>query len=256
MSGDDLLVVSEVSKRFGGQQVVDGVSFSLPTGGITGLIGPNGAGKTTLFNCVAGFHKPEAGKVLLAGRDIAGLAPHHVFAAGLSRTFQIPRLFPKMTVLDNVTVAARHQAGEHLWNNWLHAKRVREQAKQVYEAALYWLEFVGLADLARKPAQILSGGQRKLLELARVMIAEPKLVLLDEPGAGVNPVLLDRIVEKISALNQKGTTFLIVEHNMDLVVSLCRCVMVMVEGQLLLHGDPVSVLRDSRVVEAYLGPAA
>jgi branched-chain amino acid transport system ATP-binding protein len=251
----DLLVACNISKRFGGQQVVNDVSFSIPAGSITGLIGPNGAGKTTLFNCLAGFHKPESGKILIDGRNIGGLAPHRVFAAGLARTFQIPRLFPEMTVLDNVTVAARHQAGERLWNNWLKARRVREQAKQHDEAALHWLEFVGLAELARKPAQILSGGQRKLLELARVMIAEPKLVLLDEPGAGVNPVLLERIVEKILALNRQGITFFIVEHNMDLVVSLCHSLMVMVEGQLLLEGDPVSVLQDARVVEAYLGAA-
>ena len=256
IDGSDLLVACGVSKRFGGQPVVDGVSFSIPAGAIMGLIGPNGAGKTTLFNCLAGFHKPDAGKIVMDGRKISGLAPHHIFAAGLARTFQIPRLFPEMTVLENITVAARHQTGERLWNNWIRAKRVREQAKQGYEAALYWLEFVGLAELARKPAQILSGGQRKLLELARVMIAEPKLVLLDEPGAGVNPVLLERIVEKILALNQKGTTFLIVEHNMDLVVSLCRSLMVMVEGRLLLQGDPAAVLQDARVVEAYLGPAA
>jgi branched-chain amino acid transport system ATP-binding protein len=200
--------------------------------------------------------KPDAGRIRLDGGAITRLAPHEVFAAGLARTFQIPRPFPEMPVLDNLLVAASGQAGERFWNNWLRPKLVDEEERRTREAARYWLNFVGLSDLEEKPARILSGGQRKLLELARVMIAKPKLVLLDEPGAGVNPVLLEQIVDKVSALNAEGITFLIIEHNMDLVASLCQPVMVMAQGQLLTMGDANTVLSDQRVIEAYLGNAA
>src|SRR5271170_311675 len=251
----DLLVVDKITKNFGGHQAVNQVSFSLKAGSIGALIGPNGAGKTTLFNCLAGLLKPT-GKVLLDGRSISGLGSCDVFAAGLARTFQIPRPFPEMSVLDNVMVAATGQAGERFWTNWLQPKLVSRQERQSREAARYWLSFVGLSELEQKPARILSGGQRKLLELARVMVSKPKLVLLDEPGAGVNPVLLDQMVDKVAALNAEGTTFLIIEHNMDLVASLCNPVMVMAQGRLLMSGDAASVLNDPRVIEAYLGNVA
>jgi len=251
-----LLVVENITKNFGGYQAVDHVSFSLESGSIAGLIGPNGAGKTTLFNCLAGSLKPTSGKVLLDGRSIAGGNSCDVFTAGLARTFQIPRPFLEMSVLDNVMVAAASQAGERFWNNWLRPRLVAQQQLAIREASMYWLNFIGLSDLAQKPARVLSGGQRKLLELARVMVSNPKLVLLDEPGAGVNPVLLDRIVDKITALNASGTTFFIIEHNMDLVASLCRPVMVMSQGRLLMSGDAATVLTDPRVIEAYLGHAA
>jgi branched-chain amino acid transport system ATP-binding protein len=228
----------------------------LQAGAIGGLIGPNGAGKTTLFHCVAGFLKPTSGRILLDGQNIAGSAACDVFAAGLARTFQIPRPFAEMSVLDNVMVGATGQAGERFWNNWLRPMLVSQQERANREAAWHWLDFVGIADLAERPAQILSGGQRKLLELARAMVSKPKLVLLDEPGAGVNPVLLEQIVEKITTLNASGTTFLIIEHNMDLVASLCKPVMVMAQGRLLLSGDAGTVLSDPRVIEAYLGNAA
>jgi branched-chain amino acid transport system ATP-binding protein len=256
MNPTDLLVVNEISKNFGGHQAVDQVSFSLQSGTIGGLIGPNGAGKTTLFNCLAGFLKPSSGQILLNGRDITGFAACDVFAAGLARTFQIPRPFPEMSVLDNVMVAAIEQTGERFWNNWLRPGRVRQQECQTREAARHWLNFVGLSELEQKPARILSGGQRKLLELARVMVSKPRLVLLDEPGAGVNPVLLDQIIDKVKSLNAEGTTFLIIEHNMDLVASLCHPVMVMAQGRLLISGDANTVLSDPRVIEAYLGDAA
>jgi branched-chain amino acid transport system ATP-binding protein len=242
-TGSDLLVAEAVTKTFGGHQAVDQVSFSLKSGSIAGLIGPNGAGKTTLFNCLAGSLKPTSGRILLDGRDICGLPPCDVFSAGLA-------------VLDNVMVAAKDQAGERLWNNWLRPTLVAQQERAAREAARHWLSFVGLSELELKPARILSGGQRKLLELARVMVSKPKLVLLDEPGAGVNPVLLNQIVEKVAALNAEGTTFLIIEHNMDLVASLCHPVIVMAQGRLLVSGDAKTVMNDPRVIEAYLGTAA
>jgi len=248
-----LLAANKVSKHFGGHQAVDQVSFSLQSGTITGLIGPNGAGKTTLFNCVAGFLKPSSGSILLNGRNIAGLPPYSVFAAGLARTFQIPRLFPEMTVIENVMTAARDQAGERFWNVWFRPALVRRREQEIREQARYWVNFVGLTDLESQPAQVLSGGQRKLLELARVMVSKPEVVLLDEPGAGVNPVLLDRIAEKVSELNASGTTFLIIEHNMDLVASLCQSVMVMAQGRFLASGSAAEVLSDPLVIEAYLG---
>ena len=251
-----LLVAAEVTKVFGGHRAVDGVSFALPRGAIGGLIGPNGAGKTTLFNCLAGFMKPSSGQVWLDGRPIAGAPPSKVFATGLARTFQIPRPFSEMTVLDNVMLAPTGQLGERFWANWLRPRAVAAQERTTRDAARHWLDFVGLSALEQQPARVLSGGQRKLLELARVMVAAPKLVLLDEPGAGVNPALLDQIVDKVSALNRQGVTFLVIEHNMDLVMTLCRPVMVMAQGRLLTTGDAAQVLRDPRVVEAYLGDAA
>jgi branched-chain amino acid transport system ATP-binding protein len=198
----------------------------------------------------------DAGSVRLDGVSIGGRASSAVFAAGLARTFQIPRPFPEMTVLDNVMVAPLGQIGERLWTNWLQPRTVAAQERQTRDAARHWLEFVGLSALQDQPARILSGGQRKLLELARVMVASPKLVLLDEPAAGVNPALLDQIVDKVQALNAQGTTFLIIEHNMDVVASLCQPVMVMAQGRLLVSGSADTVLNDPRVVEAYLGSPA
>jgi len=251
-----MLEASGLTKRFGGLTAVDGVSFTLRAGRITGLIGPNGAGKTTLFNLIAGALKPDAGRLSLEGRDITGARPDSVFAAGIGRTFQIPRPFPEMTLLENVMLAPKRQAGERFWVNWLSPGRVAAEEKRVREAARHWLDFVGLSRLEGEPAKVLSGGQRKLLEIARVMVAEPRLVLLDEPGAGVNPALLDIIMKKVSALNGQGVTFLIIEHNMDLVMSLCRPVLVMAGGRLLMEGEPEAVCADPRVAEAYLGVPA
>ena len=250
-----MLEATALTKSFGGNRAVDGVSFTVARGTITGLIGPNGAGKTTLFNCLAGLMRPTSGALSLEGGRIDGLAPDAVFRRGLARTFQIPRPFPEMTVLENVMVAPLDQAGERFWANWLAPGRVARQERAVAERARHWLDFVGLAGLAHQPARVLSGGQRKLLELARVLVAEPRLILLDEPGAGVNPTLLDQIVERIAALNRQGVTFLIIEHNMDLVMSLCRPVLVMAQGRLIASGTAAEVRADPRVVEAYLGGA-
>jgi branched-chain amino acid transport system ATP-binding protein len=250
-----MLTAQSLTKSFGGHRAVDGVSFTIEAGTIAGLIGPNGAGKTTLFNCLAGLFPPSSGTLTLDGERIDGLPPDRVFAKGLARTFQIPRPFPEMTVLENVMVAPRSQQGERFWANWMQPRRVAAEERRLAAAARHWIDFVGLSRLADEPARVLSGGQRKLLELARVLVAEPRLILLDEPGAGVNPALLETIVDRIVTLNRQGVTFLIVEHNMDLVMSLCRPVMVMAQGQLLMTGSPDDVSRDPRVVEAYLGGA-
>ena len=253
---DWLLQASEVSKAFGGHRAVDGLTFTLGRGRITGLIGPNGAGKTTLFNCLAGALRPDRGRIVLDGQPIAGLPPERIFAAGLARTFQIPRPFPQMSVLENVMLAPRGQRGERFWANWLQPAAVAREEAATREAARHWLDFVGLSKQQDQPARVLSGGQRKLLELARVMVDQPRLVLLDEPGAGVAPALLAQIVDRIAALNRQGVSFLIIEHNMDLIASLCNPVLVMAQGQLLTQGAPAEVLQDPRVVDAYLGEAA
>ncbi|GGK19309.1 ABC transporter ATP-binding protein [Salinarimonas ramus] len=250
-----MLVARDLVKSFGGVRAVDGVSFTIERGTITGLIGPNGAGKTTLFNCLAGLFPPTSGTLTLDGTRIDGLSSDRIFRAGLARTFQIPRPFPEMTVLENVMLAPTSQHGERFWAPWLTPGRVAREEATLREKARHWIAFVGLEPLVEAPARVLSGGQRKLLELARVLVAEPKLVLLDEPGAGVNPRLLDEIVATIAKLNAGGVTFLVIEHNMDLVMSLCRPVMVMAQGRLLAEGDAESVQADPRVIEAYLGGA-
>jgi branched-chain amino acid transport system ATP-binding protein len=251
-----MLRATGIVKRFGGLTAVNGVTLALEEGGITGLIGPNGAGKTTLFNCLAGSLAPDAGSVTFEGQSITGLRPDAIFRCGLGRTFQIPKPFPAMSVLDNVMLAPLGQPGEVFYLNWLQPGRVRAGEKRVRETARTWIDFVGLSHLAHSPASILSGGQRKLLELARVMAADPRLVLLDEPGAGVNPQLLETIVEKIAILNRQGVSFLIIEHNMDVITALCREVIVMTEGEVLVSGPPAAVIRDARVIDAYLGNAA
>ena len=248
-----MLEVRDLVKEFGGLRAVDGVSFTLAAHTITGLIGPNGAGKTTLFNTIAGAHRPTSGSISFAGQAIGGLPPHRIFHAGLVRTFQIPRPFASMTVLENTMLAPSAQAGEHLWNNWFARPQVRAQEKRIREHARRVLDFVGLERLSGEFAKNLSGGQQKLLELARVLMAEPKLILLDEPGAGVNPTLLATIMDKLQELHARGITFLIIEHNMDLITQLCNPVLVLAQGRLLMQGTPQAVRSDPRVLEAYLG---
>ena len=251
---DVLLEVRDLVKDFGGLRAVNHCSFVVRRGTITGLIGPNGAGKTTLFNVITGFLTPDAGQVVFKGEDITGLPPHAIFHRGICRTFQIPREHRSMTVLENLMLVPRGQIGERLWSPWFLARAVREQERAIRRKALEVLELVELAHLKDEYAGNLSGGQKKLLELARAMMADPELVLLDEPGAGVNPTLMRKLVGVIEQLRrERGVTFLLIEHDMNLVMNLCDPVIVMSEGAKLTEGPPEAVRSDPRVLEAYLG---
>jgi neutral amino acid transport system ATP-binding protein len=226
-----------ITKSFGGVQALAGCSVTVPTGSITGLIGPNGSGKTTLFNVMTGYERPDAGQVYLGERRITGAAPQRVFGLGVGRTFQLTRIFPRLTVLENMLVPA--QRGR--------------SARQHRAHAMDLLTFTGIAGHAQALAGTLSYGQRKLLELAYVLVAEPTVVLLDEPTGGVNPSLVHHIGDRIRELNKAGRTFLIVEHNMDFVMTLCDQVTVLDSGAVVASGPPDVIRADARVLDAYLG---
>jgi len=242
-----LLEVRELTKAFGGIHAVDGCSFAVDEGSITALIGPNGAGKTTVFNMISGLHKPDSGAILLEGARIDGLAPHQITRKGVARTFQISRDLAGLSVLENVIVQSPARGFLHL------LKPSMSPAER--DRALELLSFVGIAELAREPAARLSYGQKKLLEIAGCLMAEPRLILLDEPAGGINPALLEVIVDRVRQLRAKGVTFLIVEHNMDVVMNLCDPVVVMAYGKLLARGSPAAIQNDDAVLEAYLGTA-
>jgi len=249
-----LLDVRAVTKSFEGLRAVNECSLQVGRGTITGLIGPNGAGKTTLFNLVTGFLKPTTGEIAFAGDRIDGLPPHRVFHKGIVRTFQIPRELKLMTVLENLMLVPARQVGERLWNAWLLPFRVGRQEREIRDKALEVLEFVNLWHLRYEYASNLSSGQKKLLELARTLMGEPRLILLDEPGAGVNPTLMKSLVTLIERLrDESGITFFLIEHDMDLVARLCNPVIVMSSGEKIAEGPPDEVVRDERVLEAYLG---
>lgn len=248
-----MLSVREVCKEFGGIQAVNACSFEVERGSITGLIGPNGAGKTTLFNIVSGFIRPDSGEIWFDGRRIDGLRAHEVARLGLVRTFQIPRELKGMTVLENLMLVAREQRGERLWHAWFSPRAVLRQEEATRAKAEKVLEFLELKRLAHEFAGNLSVGQKKLLELARGLMAEPKMFLLDEPGAGVNPSLMRRIVEYVQELRRRGTTFLLIEHDLDLVMNVCDKVVVMNQGAHLAEGSPEEVRRLPAVLEAYMG---
>jgi branched-chain amino acid transport system ATP-binding protein len=249
-----MLEVHDLVKTFGGLIALSHCSLQVRRGTITGLIGPNGAGKTTLFNVLTGFAKPDSGQVLLKGQDITGLAPHRIFRHGICRTFQIPREFRDMTVLENLMLIPPGQCGERLRYPWFRPTLVRQQEAKIRDKALEVLAAVRLIGLRDEYARTLSGGQKKLLELARTMMADPELLLLDEPGAGVNPTLMDELAEYILHLaRDRGVTILLIEHDMDLVMRLCDPVIVLSEGRPLVEGSFETVAKDPRVLAAYLG---
>ncbi|PSP56959.1 ABC transporter ATP-binding protein [Halobacteriales archaeon QH_7_66_36] len=253
-TGDDaLLAVDEVVKAFGGLVAVDGASFDVERESITGLIGPNGAGKSTLFNCITGVHGPESGSVRLNGDEIQGLSPTEVARCGVGRTFQTPKTFRGMTVRENLAFAATNQTGERALGPLLQSGTVRSEEHEVQTRVDETLEFLELDHLADDYGSALSGGQRKLLELGRVLMMDPEIILLDEPVAGVNPSLTDDLLRRLEELNDHGRTILFIEHDMDIVMQHCDRVVVMHNGTTLASGAPDIVQNDERVVEAYLG---
>jgi ABC-type branched-subunit amino acid transport system ATPase component len=320
-TGEAILEVEDLRKTFGGITAVDGASFEVEEGTVTGLIGPNGAGKTTTFNLISGFYEPDGGSVRYQGRDLqdvmrpsdteqgiwmsasgmtfggvglaaaasAGLStvglaggavvgaglgaglyqaeeklkndyldfkhsrPFRVSQEGLSRTFQITRELQGLSVLENLMLAPQDQRGENLANAWLRRGAVAEEEEEVRERALEMLEFLELDHLANEYAGNLSGGQRKLLELGRVLMTDPELILLDEPVAGVNPALTEKLLERIEGLRDEGYTFCIVEHDMEVIMNLSDTIIVMDQGDVLMEGTPEEVQSDERVIDAYLG---
>ncbi|HEY5266094.1 MAG TPA: ABC transporter ATP-binding protein [Acidimicrobiales bacterium] len=242
-----LLEAKDVSRSFGGVKALAGCSLSVDKGSITGLIGPNGSGKTTLFNVITGYVKPDAGTVSFAGHDVTNARPNKIFALGVGRTFQLTRIFARISVLENMLVATQRD------ESWLRGLTRSKSSKSELDAAMEWLDFVGLSRLASLQAGSLSYGQRKLLELAYVLVADPDVILLDEPAGGVNLTLINEISEKIRALNKDGKTFLIVEHNMEFVMKICDRVTVMHQGCDLVTGTPDEVRNNPAVLDAYLG---
>ena len=251
---EPVLRVRGVQKSFGGLMAVNSVTLDVSPGIITGLIGPNGAGKTTLFNLISGLYKSEAGTIHLKGERIDGLPPHEIFHKGISRTFQIARELKLMTVLENLMLVPIGQTGESLLLTWFRPQQVRKEEKEIKEKALEVLEFVNLIDLKDEYADSLSAGQKRLLELARTMMSDPKIILLDEPGAGVNPTLLKHLVGYLRQIvEDHGMTLFLIEHDMDLVMNTCDQVVVMNYGEILTEGPPEIIRKDPRVLEAYLG---
>lgn len=246
-----VLEVKGLKKHFGGVKAVDDCSFSVGKGKIVGLIGPNGAGKTTIFDLITGFYPPTSGEIMLEGESIVGLPPYRIANRGISRTFQLIRLFPRVSALENILIARKNQEGEKLFNSLI--GRWKSEEKKNNERAMELLEFIGLKEKREHHAGGLSYGQQKLLEIARCLASEPKLLLLDEPFAGLNPIMANKVAEVLTRLKNEGKTILLVEHNVGLVTRICDELVVLDYGKEIAVGKPSKVIRDRKVIEAYLG---
>ncbi|CAN5536718.1 ABC transporter ATP-binding protein [soil metagenome] len=252
-----LLDIDGVYQRFGGIRAVNGATFGVAPQSITALIGPNGAGKTTLFNVITGFYKGDRGTVRFDGVDVFRKSPYAIANRGMVRTFQITKSLAAMPVIDNMMLAAPDQPGEHFVNLFIRRGAVKSREAEVRTEAMELLEVFNLTKLADAYAGTLSGGQRKLLELARALMAKPKLLLLDEPMAGINPTLGKRLLDHMQRLRkEEGVTFLFIEHDMDVVMSHSDEVVVMAEGKVIAKGEPGEIRKNKKVVEAYLGGSA
>lgn len=247
------LSISSLALDFYGVQVLRGVDLSVPEGSFTGLIGPNGAGKSTLFNAISGLYRPSAGSVSLSERDITGLSPDKLVAAGLVRSFQLARGFPKLSVFQHLMLYGADQPGESLFAGLFGSSAARRREAELAERAHGIARRLRLAHVLDNPVTALSGGQKKLVEIGRALMADPKVLLLDEPMAGVNPTLAEEIAEHLVALNRDGLTICLIEHDMALIGKLCEPVIVMAEGRVLTKGRFDEVVADERVQEAYLG---
>ena len=253
---DEVLSAISICKGFGGILALDHCSIRVEEGAIVGLIGPNGAGKSTLFDVISGCLPPDAGSIVFSGREILGLPAYKIARLGLVRTFQIPRSLMRMTVLENMMLGAQGQAGERLCNPLIRRHKVMAQETEIREKAEEILEFFDLQRMRNEYAGSLSGGQKKMLEMARALMADPRLLLLDEPFAGVNPALADRLIEQIRILKEKGLSIIIIEHAIPYVLALSDELYVLNKGAVLASGRPDAVISDRRVFEAYLGEGA
>ncbi|MEE2744253.1 MAG: ABC transporter ATP-binding protein [Bdellovibrionota bacterium] len=246
--------IQNVYKSYGGVEAVQRCSFNVTGGTITGVIGPNGAGKSTLFNILAGLIKADGGDILLGNKYVTGFAPYKMAEMGLMRTFQVAHEYPRMTVLENLKVAPRKQLGLSLFSNWVKWPKIQEEEKKWEEKAIEVLQTLELDHLKGELAGNLSGGQKKLLEFGRILMGEPKIVLLDEISAGISPLLMQKIVGLIQQINKENdVTFCVIEHNMELIKQLCNPIIVMVNGEVLVKGTFEEVISNPDVIEAYLG---
>ncbi len=250
---NEILRIEGAIKRFGGLLAVDGCSLSVQEGTIVGLIGPNGAGKSTLFDLISGFVRPDAGSIIFSGKEISGLPAYKIARLGLVRTFQIPRALMRMTVLENMMLGSQNQTGEMIFRPILSWGRVQAEERSIEKKAEEILKFFDLLRMKEEYAGSMSGGQKKMLEMARALMADPRLLLLDEPFAGVNPSLSERLIEKIKVLREKGLTIMIIEHAIPYVLALSDELYVLNKGAILANGRPDQVISDPKVFEAYLG---